>query len=441
MLLLVLLSYGCPGKKDLDRAALMDPESCKSCHPDHYREWSGSMHAYASEDPVFLAMNARGQRETNGELGDFCVQCHAPVAVREGLTTDGLDLDSIPKSMKGVTCFFCHTAVGTTDDHNASVELGDDLVLLGGLPDPVDNTAHEAEYAAHFDRNNLESSNLCGSCHDIVTPNGVELERTFAEWRDSLFAHENPAEKNTCIACHMPGRDGLAADYDGVKLRRIHDHRMPGVDVAITDFPEKEDQRARVQFELDPTVILQICVARVQGGLNVMIDLENFAAGHSWPSGAAQDRRAWVEMRAYLGENEVFSTGVVPEGTRVVDAQAADPSFWRIGDEILDAEGNPVHMFWEAAQVRSNLLMAPNEQLLHPDYVDNHVRRTFMIPTIADRIETAVHIQPMGHDVLDDLIASGDLDPIYRERIETFTLGATRVVWRAEEGKSCVPDL
>ena len=43
------------------------------------------MHAYAAEDPVFLAMNQRGQRETNGELGDFCVQCHAPVAVHVGL--------------------------------------------------------------------------------------------------------------------------------------------------------------------------------------------------------------------------------------------------------------------------------------------------------------------------------------------------------------------
>jgi hypothetical protein len=45
---------------------LMDPETCNECHQDHYKEWSGSMHAYASEDPVFRAMNARGQEETNG---------------------------------------------------------------------------------------------------------------------------------------------------------------------------------------------------------------------------------------------------------------------------------------------------------------------------------------------------------------------------------------
>ena len=439
--LMLFLLCGCPGKKELDREALMDPESCKTCHPEHFREWSGSMHAYAADDPVFLAMNARGQRETNGELGDFCVQCHAPMAVREGLTTDGLDLDSVPQHLKGVTCFFCHTAIGTTDDHNAAVELSDELVMLGGLPDPIDNTAHEAELAPHFVRTNLESSNLCGSCHDIVTPKGVHLERTFAEWRESLFAHDNPAEKNTCVSCHMAGREGVAADYDGVPLRRIHDHRMVGVDVAITDWPEKEDQRERIQFELDPTVIVQVCVAPTADALAVQVDLENFAAGHSFPSGATQDRRAWLELRAFQGETEVFSSGVVPPGTPMVDVQASDPGFFRLGDETFDEEGNPVHMFWEVAEVRSSLLKAPNAQIGQPDYVDNHVKRTYMVPRIADRIETAIHIQPIGHDVLDDLIDSGDLDPVYRERVETFTLGASRVVWRAEEGKNCVPDL
>src|SRR5687768_13395993 len=70
----------------LTREALQDPQSCAGCHPDHYREWSGSMHAFAGVDPVFLALNKRMQRETNGALGNFCVQCHAPMAVRLGAT-------------------------------------------------------------------------------------------------------------------------------------------------------------------------------------------------------------------------------------------------------------------------------------------------------------------------------------------------------------------
>ena len=39
------------------RDALLDPATCGGCHEDHFQEWSGSMHAYAAEDPVFLAMN------------------------------------------------------------------------------------------------------------------------------------------------------------------------------------------------------------------------------------------------------------------------------------------------------------------------------------------------------------------------------------------------
>ncbi len=65
---------------------LQDPTKCMECHPKHYDQWSGSMHAYASIDPVFVAMNKRGQRETNNALGTFCLQCHAPMAVALGLT-------------------------------------------------------------------------------------------------------------------------------------------------------------------------------------------------------------------------------------------------------------------------------------------------------------------------------------------------------------------
>jgi transposase len=44
-------------------------------------------------------MLARGQRETDGALGTLCVGCHAPMAVREGATADGLDLDEIDPAL------------------------------------------------------------------------------------------------------------------------------------------------------------------------------------------------------------------------------------------------------------------------------------------------------------------------------------------------------
>src|SRR5690606_12102124 len=122
-----------PPPRDLE--ALQDPETCAECHPDHYREWLGSMHAYAAEDPVFRAMNARGQRETGGALGDFCVQCHAPVAVALGLTEDGLDLDALPREVQGVTCYFCHQVDAVEGTHNNPLRLAFYDIMRGGFAD------------------------------------------------------------------------------------------------------------------------------------------------------------------------------------------------------------------------------------------------------------------------------------------------------------------
>src|SRR5437867_13315611 len=57
-------------------AERMDPAACAGCHPEEYRTWSRSMHAVASDDPIFVAMNARAQRESRGALGSFCIRCH-----------------------------------------------------------------------------------------------------------------------------------------------------------------------------------------------------------------------------------------------------------------------------------------------------------------------------------------------------------------------------
>ncbi len=425
-----------------DRETLMDPETCKTCHPEQYQEWSGSMHAYAAEDPVFLAMNTRGQRETGGELGDFCVNCHAPMAVREGATTDGLNLDQVPKHLKGVTCYFCHNINQIDGDHNAMVSLANDSTMFGSIADPVDNNAHSSKYSGLHDRHDLQSARLCGACHDIVTPKGVHLERTFKEWKDSLYAHDTPQERQTCGNCHMQGRDGLAAMAEGVALRRIHDHSMVGVDVALTDFPEQGLQQQKIQKVLDTTLVLQLCVARVAGGIEVTVDLENLAAGHAFPSGATQDRRAWIEVIAYLGPNKIFSSGEVADGQPVTSL--SDPNLWLLGDRLFDERDQEVHMFWEAAKFESALLPAPTAIApWDPEYTDPHVQRTYTFNGIAQRITARVRMRPMGLDVLDSLIESGDLQPEVRDRIPTFTLGATEIEWRAQEHADirCLPEL
>ena len=117
-LVLAVLLVAC-GDEKYSVEKLQDPETCKECHPKHYDQWSGSMHAYAADDPVFVAMNKRGQRDTNGELGDFCLTCHAPMALQLGTATGtNFDPAALTRETRGITCFFCHNVEQVTDDHN-----------------------------------------------------------------------------------------------------------------------------------------------------------------------------------------------------------------------------------------------------------------------------------------------------------------------------------
>ena len=440
--LMALSLLACSSPDYLSVEELMDPTACRDCHPDHYRQWSGSMHAYAADDPVFLAMNQRGQEETNGELGDFCVNCHAPMAVRTGATTDGLNLDQVPQSLKGVTCYFCHNVVAVEGTHNNPLVLANDQVMRGGLTDPVASEAHPTAYSALHDRNAFESSDLCGSCHDIVTPAGVHLERTYTEWQASVFNNDDPLAHLSCSKCHMIGDvDGLVADVPGAPLRQPKDHSFPGVDVALDPWPETEAQLEGIARDLFYAVKPRLC-ADPPGPLAFTYVLDNVFAGHMLPSGASADRRAWVELIAYdIDDQVVFQSGVVAEGQPVAELRAqGDDQLWEIRDRGLDENGQEAHMFWDIRQVESDLLLpAVTNDPSDPAFIHS-VERTYTmaLPTPPARVTARMRIRPMGLDILDDLIASGHLDPIYRDRIPTFDLIGTELEWRTENGLGCI---
>lgn len=409
----------------LPRSAMLDPETCKTCHADHYREWSGSMHAYAADDPVFLAMNKRGQRETAGALGDFCVKCHAPMAVREGATKDGLNLDTVPRALKGVTCFFCHSVDAVEGTHNGALHVSDDLVMRGGFADPVANTAHRAGYSHLHDRDKVDSAAMCGTCHDIVTNHGAALERTFSEWQASVFSHAPGGA--TCGQCHMAQGTKLepVAQAPNVFARRRHSHTFPGVDVALTPFPETDAQKSEVKSFLDSTLQSALCVSTA-GGTQMRVLLDNVGSGHSFPSGASQDRRVFTEVIAYAGANVVYQSGVLDPKTAIV--HSTDPDLWLMRDCIFDPSGAEAHMFWEVASTEGNALLAQvTFDALDPRFFMTHIERIFprtgTVAATADRVTLRVRVQPMGKDVLDDLVTSGDLDATLIDKMPTHDVG------------------
>ncbi|MDD9944697.1 MAG: multiheme c-type cytochrome [Myxococcales bacterium] len=433
--LTVLLFLGaCKDRESVDLGALTDPVSCAGCHPKHYEQWSGSMHAYASNDPMFVELNRLAQEQTDGAVGGFCVGCHAPVALRLGETEDGLNIEEVPQRHRGITCYFCHQIDAIEGEHNAAVGLAHDNVFRAGHRDPLATPAHRSSYSELHDGSRTESSDLCGVCHDVVTPAGVELENTYKEWQASIFGDPEGAPV-TCSGCHMPGENDRAAEVDGAPMRRIHDHRMPGVDVALQDdWPDQEAQRAAIQRDLDPSITAQLCVTP---DFQISITVENLIVGHAWPSGVTHARRAWVEVVAYDGDEQVFASGQVSEKEAVFEF--GGPDLWSFGTEIFDDAGDPVHFSWQATDITSNLLPPT---MVDPDGPSPiHTRtRIYRTGVPFDHVAIAVKIRPVGLDVVDAIIhEGGKLPDDLRERIPTFTLASTELNWRKEEdGWDCV---
>lgn len=463
---LVALALAACGDDKFSVAELQDPNTCQECHPKHFTQWSGSMHAYASDDPVFLAMNRRGQRETNGKLGDFCINCHAPMAKQLGFTDfANFDPAQLTPAARGITCYFCHNVDRITSTHDNGLVLANDQTMRGGAQDPVDTPAHHSKYDQRMDSDRNQSE-MCGSCHDIVVPaslNGrqdVAVERTFAEWKQTFFASEdNPALHLSCGGCHMKGaRLEPIADAPGVKARSFgfHDHQLAGIDLALTPFPQQAEQLAAVHEILDPSIKIVgafatgtmtptpgICIYP-DGTLQVRVD--SIGTGHSWPSGSAMDRRAWLEVIAYdASDNILFQSGVVPPG---MDPEVVEPRVFGFWDRALKADGSPAHFFWEIDRFVEDCRPINGNQncLLHAPAVPKmnvaEIAKFVVGPQHPNikRVTAQFKFNSLPYAMIDDLIASGDLAPSIRGQLKTLDVG-TKTEWiRASAGEMCGPN-
>lgn len=470
--LFVLALAACDGCDDQKLAVeeLQNPETCKDCHPKHYEQWSGSMHAYAADDPVFLAMNRRGQRDTSGELGSFCISCHAPMALLLG-EADGATFDpaALRPETRGITCYFCHNVEQVTGDHNAPIVLAMDQTMRGGVKDPVDSPAHHSKYDAELMAGKTNKSTLCGACHDLVTPAGVHLERSFAEWKTTVFATEDPDPAaflpQTCSRCHMFASDEIIADRPDLNVRvrenGFHEHLWPAVDQALTPFPQLVEQKAAIERDLAGAIAIKgikpLGAPDAPGGIclnpdnTLTVRIDSFNVGHMFPSGAAQDRRMWLQVQAWdASGNLIFERGKVPDGVDpeetsdpTVNCAASNPADGRTRcaafyDRTYKADGSVAHFFWEVARYESQLIrpaitLDPNS----PAY-DHSTTVVYDVPPAIrsqiDRIEAQVFLRPLPFAMIRELEQSGDLDPAIKAGIETLEVGEKSVWTKATAG-------
>jgi hypothetical protein len=163
-------------------------------------------------------------------------------------------------------------------------------------------------------------------------------------------------------------------------------------------------------------------------------ELDNIGPGHNMPSGAAQDRRVWIEVVSYDETGGVlFSSGVVPDGTPVADLEADEPDLVLLRDRGFDDTGEPAHMFWDVASIdqertmpgvlTTDLLTKDGQE--DPDYYAPLY--AFRYPRsdgtgLPARVTLVVHVRPIGLEVIDDLIDSGHLEERHRDALPTFSV-------------------
>jgi hypothetical protein len=390
------------------------------------------------------------------------------MAVERGATRDGLNLETLPAALSGVTCYFCHNARSVEGTHNNPVRLDGEapVTLRAGIADPFTTGAHSSERSALLTGSAPESASLCGACHDIVLPSPpavapldgapIELERTFREWQATLFAPNNdPLNPSgvTCVGCHMPpparGAEGPAAPGTG-RSRKLHDHVFAGVDVALDGpFAGAVDglNEKQVQGLLDSTLsVPSLCVEYPadpsdQGRIRLLVDIDNVGAGHAFPSGASHDRRLWLDVRVLFDDRLVYSSGAGD-----VDGDAAllnDPELALFRDDVRKADGSPAHMFWDVASLDSHTIPGVVTRVVGaPGYGQTHAVRSYprapsqWIDAAHDperlRVELRIWLRPVGLDVLDDLVASGHLSPSLRASVQKRVLLPNRSLAQPE---------
>ncbi|NIO16932.1 MAG: hypothetical protein GTN70_08025 [Deltaproteobacteria bacterium] len=292
--------------------------ACRGCHEEIYDQWSGSMHASSSTDPLFreVFQDLNSKQPSQGKL---CLNCHTPAAA---LLAGSIERGTIES--EGVTCGFCHTVT--------EVRIDGALPRFTNTPG-VKRRSREVAAGAHH---GIEASpvmlrgELCGGCHNYTNQNGVPIISTYSEWQESFYRGKGIQ----CQYCHLPelyGDDKYLTTFRSQKSPSNHAMRgghVPG--------------RMIEAFDVWGTI------ERSDAGLEVELYLTNKKAGHRMPTGIPSHRIAIV-TRIFEG------SGVkVAENTVYLERL--------LGDERGRPLHSPPEIFMQAKKVLHDTRLGPKEK-------------------------------------------------------------------------------
>jgi hypothetical protein len=363
-------------------APIASAADCKRCHGGFptddgklympWDTWAGSMMANAARDPLFLASLTIAEQDRPGS-GGFCLRCHTPSAYVASHTTpgDGSALDDVDR--EGVQCAVCHRSVDGSkppiSDANApyigNAQITFDVGTAYGAPyrGPYDDSSSSVHDTIGDPFTSGDDSRLCGQCHQVDNPgehlydaSGADtgkpfpLDTTYEEWQQSSYA--SGAGARSCQSCHMPAVNGSYEVGSGAGNRDMpprHDFvggndwgpallkaAFPGLRDAQYDYT-----RATAQASLAAAAKLEIKALPVfgpaAGSVAATVRVTNLA-GHKFPTGYADGRRAWLEVAVVgAGGGVDVQSGAYDATTGVL----AEDNQLRLYEAVHGRDGSP----------------------------------------------------------------------------------------------------
>ncbi|MBI4666418.1 MAG: hypothetical protein HY751_08420 [Nitrospinae bacterium] len=232
-------------------------EVCGKCHTRLYNMWKESMHAKATEDPIFRASYLEAHYKSGGGAAKICLRCHAPSAKGNNI----LNLDEAPTS-EGITCDFCHSVKSVDLKKKDNPFVVDAGPVKYGPNKKGDVKQHKVAYSKI-----QGEAAFCATCHEYSL-NGVPIISTYSEWMESSYSKEG----RPCQYCHMQEAPGeISNNVISERGPKIFSHHLAG---------------AHSLTQLQKALALKIAkVERSADRMTVLVDVTNVGSGHRVPTG------------------------------------------------------------------------------------------------------------------------------------------------------------
>jgi hypothetical protein len=156
-------------------------------------------------------------------------------------------------------------------------------------------------------------SEFCGLCHNVShAANGLPIEQTYSEWKNSPYNTGNPETTVNCQDCHMRQRPGIPATGktdrpdnpgtacdDGPERDHIWTHYFVGANAIVTKLLGS-DRHAQMAIErLQNAADLELIKNNVYNRnsiSHIQVKVINSGAGHYLPTGLTQVRQMWLDV-------------------------------------------------------------------------------------------------------------------------------------------------